>query len=146
MADCFKHHAARAQAHGANHVAVIFGSGEHDDARGKLVEIHFFQNSKTILIRHAQIQQQNVGLELGQHLDAIVAVGSFADDGDFVVAVEQFAQTFTEDGMIVSHQDTNLLFCSFGHISREEPQSSNVRHDQEWIPPSTHHQRCEFAP
>ena len=105
-----QHDAARAQAHRANHVAVIFRGGEHDHARGQLSKFTSSSTAKPIFVRHAQIEQQNVGLELSQHFDAFVPVGSLADDGDFVFAVEQFAQTFTEDGVVVGHQDTNL-FC-----------------------------------
>jgi len=69
----------------------------------------------------ARFTSISVGFKLSQHLNAVVAVRGLADNGDILVAVEQFAQTFTKDGVIVGHQDTNLLFCRLGHISREVP-------------------------
>ena len=84
----FEDYATSAQPHGAHHIPVVFGGSEHDDARGELVKIDFFKNGQAIFIGHAQIEQENIGLELGQHLDAVVAVRGFANDGDFLIAVE----------------------------------------------------------
>src|ERR1039457_4667749 len=56
----FKDYASRTQPHGANHIAVIFGGGEDDDASQEYIEIYFLKNSKTILLGHTKIEEQNV--------------------------------------------------------------------------------------
>src|SRR6201984_1602762 len=69
-----KHNAPRAQAHGTDHVAVNFGGSEHNHAGGQGLEVHFREYREAILLRHAQIEQQDIGLELVQHLYTLVAV------------------------------------------------------------------------
>src|ERR1035437_4537234 len=56
----FKDYASRTQPHGANHVTVIFGSGEDDDTSREHIEIYFLKNSKTVLLGHMKIEEQNV--------------------------------------------------------------------------------------
>ena len=118
---------ARAQAHGADDVAIVFGGGEHDDAGRQRIEIDFLEHGQAVFIRHAQIEQQNIGLEFAQHADAFVAVGSFADDGDIFFAVEKLAEAVTENNVVVGHQDANGLF-GFSHVSRGEPLPLIERH------------------
>src|SRR5579871_2769300 len=105
----FQHHAAGAQTHRADHVAVIFGSRDNNDARLQRVEIHFFEDGEAVLFRHAQIEQQNIGLQLREHLRALNAVRSFADNLHVVRAFEQFAQAIAEDSVIVRDQNSNRL-------------------------------------
>ena len=93
--------AAGAEAHGADHVAIVFGGGQDDDARGQRIEIDFFEDGQAVFIRHAEIEQKNIGLEFGEQLDALGAVLRFADDGDVFVAVEQFAQAVAKDRVVV---------------------------------------------
>ena len=114
VADCFSTTPRAPKPHGPHYVAVVFGGGQHDDARGHLVEIHFFEDRQAVFIRHAQIQQQNVRLQFRQHLDALGAVLRFADNGNFVVAIEEFAEAVAEDRVVIRHQYADLLF-SFGH-------------------------------
>ena len=71
---------------------------------GIVVEIHFFEDGQAVFIRHAQIQQQNFRLEFREKLDALGAVLRFADDGDFLVAIEEFAEAVAEDRVVVRHQ------------------------------------------
>jgi len=97
----FQDHAAGAKAHGANHVTIVFGGGQNDNARGQRIEIHFLEHGKAVFVRHAQIKEKNVGLKLGEKLDALDAVLCFADDGDVFVGVEEFPQTIAKDGVIV---------------------------------------------
>src|SRR5713226_2706568 len=94
-------HAASAEAHGANDIAIVFRGGQHNNARGQRIEIDFLEDGEAILIRHAEIEEKNIGFELGQKLNALRAVLGFADDGDFIVGIEEFAQAITENGVIV---------------------------------------------
>jgi len=93
-----QNHASRAQSHCPDNVPVVFGSGQHDNASGELIEINFLENGQAVLIRHAQVQQKDIGFELAQHLNAIIPIGGFAHNGDFIIAVEELAQTLAEDG------------------------------------------------
>ena len=111
----FEDNAARAKSHGANNVAIIFGGCEYYNTRRKSVEIHFFENSESIFVGHAQVEQQNVGLEFSEHLDALSAVLRFANDDNVFIGAEEFAQTIAENRVVIRKEDTNLLFC-FGHL------------------------------
>ena len=93
--------AASAEAHGADHVAIVFGGGENDDARGQRIEIHFLEDGEAVFIRHAEIEEKNVGLQLREELDALRAVLSFADDGDFVVGIEELAKAIAKDRVVI---------------------------------------------
>src|SRR6266571_291745 len=86
----FQDHAARAKAHGANHVTIVFRGGQNDDARGQRIELHFLEHGKAVFVRHAQIKEKNIGLKFGEKLDALDAVLCFADDGDVLVGIEEF--------------------------------------------------------
>jgi len=68
-----QHHAARAEAHGANNVAIVFRGGQRRRAWAG-IEIDFLENGQAIFIRHAQVEEKNIGLELGEELDAIRAI------------------------------------------------------------------------
>jgi len=105
-----EHDAASAEAHGADHIAIVFGGGKHDDAGGNRIEIHFFEHGEAVFFRHAQIEQQNIGLEFGEQLDALRAILRFADDGDVFVAVDKFAEAIAKDRVVVGHENSNLLF------------------------------------
>src|SRR5208282_5677588 len=110
-----KHDSAGAQTHRAHHVAVVFGGGEHDHARRRGFEVQFFQDAEAVFFGHAQIEEQNVRLELREHLGAFDAIRSLAHNLDFIRAVQQFAQTIPKDGVVVRDQDPNRLFC-FTHL------------------------------
>ena len=108
--------AAGAETHGANDVAIVFGGGEDDDAGGKRIEIDLFEDAEAVFFGHAKIEQKDIGLELGEHFDALGAVGGFADDGNVVGAFEKLAKAVTKDGMVVRHQDASRLF-RLGHFT-----------------------------
>jgi hypothetical protein len=92
---------ARAEAHGANNVAIVFRGGQDDDARGQCIEIDFLKNGQAVFIRHAQIEEKNVGLELGEELDALRAVLGFTDDGDVFVGIEKLPQAIAKDRVVI---------------------------------------------
>ena len=93
--------AACAKAHGADHVAIIFGSSENDNARGQGIEIDFLEDRQTIFVGHTKIEKKNVGLQLSHELDALGTILSFADDGDFLVGIEELAQAIAKDGVVI---------------------------------------------
>src|SRR5579864_3560508 len=97
----FQHDAASAEAHGADYVAIVFGGGENNDARGESVEIDFFEDGEAVFIGHAQIEQENFGLELGEELDALGAVLRFADNGNVLVGIEEFAKAIAKDRVVI---------------------------------------------
>jgi hypothetical protein len=96
-----QHHAACAETHGANNVAIVFRSGQNDDARGQRIEIDFLENGQAIFIRHAQVEEENVRLELGEELDALRAVLGFAYDGDIFVGIEKLPQAIAKDRVVI---------------------------------------------
>src|SRR4029077_2882527 len=115
--------------HSAHDVTVVLGGSEHDHAGGQRIEIDFLEYSEAIFIGHAEIQQQNIRLELRQHANTFVAVGSLTDNGDIVFAIQQLAQAVAENHVIVGHQNADRLF-GFSHVSRAEPLSSVELHGQ----------------
>jgi uncharacterized protein related to proFAR isomerase len=56
---------------------------------------------------------------LGEHFDALDAIGGFGDNLDVFGALEQLAQTIAKDGVVVRNQDSNGLFC-FRHFNLME--------------------------
>jgi hypothetical protein len=113
----FENHAAGAKAHGANNVAIVLGGSENDDASGERIEINFFEDGEAVFIGHAEIEQENFGLEFGEKFNALGAILGFADDGDIFVGIEEFAEAIAKDCVVVREKDANLLF-SFGHVNR----------------------------
>jgi hypothetical protein len=97
----FEDHAASAEAHGADDVAIVFGSGENDDACGQRIKIDFFEDGEAVFIGHAEIEQQDFRLELGEEFDALGAVLRFTDDSNVFVGIEKFAKTVAKDGVVI---------------------------------------------
>jgi len=96
-----QHYAACAKAHGANNVAIVFRGRQNDDARGQRIEIDFLENGQAVFIRHAQIEEKNIGLKLGEELDALRAVLGFPDDGDVFVGIEKLPQAIAKDRVVI---------------------------------------------
>src|SRR5258708_1053971 len=92
---------ARTQTHGANRVGMVFGGGQYDNARRQGIEIDFLEDSEAVFIGHAQIEQKNIGLELGEELDALGAVLGFADDSDVLVGIEKLPQAIAKDRVVI---------------------------------------------
>src|SRR5437870_3240878 len=109
-----QNHPACAQTHGADDIAVIFGGSQNNDLGGQRVKVDFLQHSQAILVRYAQVEQQNVRLELGDHLDAIGDVRGLADNGDIISGAKQLTQAITEDGVVVSDESADGLL-TWGH-------------------------------
>ena len=97
----FQDTTACAEAHGANHVAIIFRRGQNDDARGQRIEIDFLEHGQAILIRHTQVEEKNIGLELCEELDALRAVLGLADDGDIFIGIKKFPQAIAKDRVVI---------------------------------------------
>src|SRR6266849_2025259 len=138
-------HAARADAHGANHIAIGFGGGENPAARRQGIDIEFLEDGKAVLIGHAQVEEKNIGLELGEELDALRAILRFADDGYVLVGIEEFTEAIAKNRVVVRKKDANLLF-SLGHVSRAEPRWSDALHGPGWTPRSTRPPQYAYAP
>ena len=92
---------ASAEAHGANDVAIVFRGGQNDDPRGQRIKINFFEHREAVFVRHAQIEQKNIGFEFSEELDALRAVLGFADDGDIFVGIEQLPQAIAKDRVVI---------------------------------------------
>jgi hypothetical protein len=92
---------ASAEAHGADYVAIVFSGGENDDSRGQRVEIDFFEDGEAVFVGHAEIEQEDFRLELGEEFDALGAVLRFTDNSDVLVGIEEFAETVAKDGVVI---------------------------------------------
>ena len=123
----FQNDTARSEAHRANDVAIIFRGCEYYNTRGQCIEIHFFENGEAVLVGHTQVEQENVGLEFSEHLDALSAILRFANDDDIFIGAKQFAQSIAENRVVIRKENTNLLF-SFGHLPERnlDSQASTV--------------------
>ena len=97
----FEDYAAGAEAHGADYVAVVFGGGENDDARGQRIKIDFFEDGESVFVGHAEIEQEDFRLELGEEFNALGAILGFADDSNVFVGIEKFAKTIAKDGVVI---------------------------------------------
>ena len=93
--------APRAEAHGADNVTIVFGGRQDDDACGQRIEIDFFKDREAVFVGHAQIEQENFGLEFGKELDALRAILRFADDGNVLVGIEEFAEAIAKDRVVI---------------------------------------------
>ena len=122
----FEDYATSAEAHGADNIAIVFRSREHDDARGNRIEIDFFEDGETVFFRHAEVEQKNIGLQLGKQLDALGAILRFADDGDVLIAINEFAEAIAKDRVIVGHENSNLLFGLRHNLSNSLPKQTSA--------------------
>src|SRR5581483_2901710 len=67
---------------------LIVGGGEDDGH----VAANQFKNFETIELGHLDIEEEQVGLALGDSLDCLEAVGAFGDDLDFGMMREHLAE------------------------------------------------------
>ena len=61
---------------------------------------------------HLQIHQHDVGLQAAHGFARFVAVGRFADDDELLAVVEQRAQAFAHDAVIVDQQQADGRGCA----------------------------------
>ena len=92
-----------------------------------------------------KIQQKDVRLQLRKHFYAFGAVGSLADNLNFVGSLQQLAETITENGVVVRDQDANHLF-SFRHFNSVGFLPSDAPRARDLIPPSASRPRPVFFP
>jgi hypothetical protein len=123
----FQNNAARSEAHRTDDVAIIFSGCEYYNTRWKRIEIDFLKNGKAVFVGHAQVEQQYVGLEFSEHLDALSTVLCFANDDDIFIGAKEFTQAIAKNRVVIREEDTNLLF-SFGHLAQRnlDSQASTV--------------------
>jgi hypothetical protein len=96
-----ENHAASAEAHGADNVAIVFGSRQDDDARGQRIEIDFFEDGEAVFIGHAEIEQKDLRLEFGEKFNTLSAILGFTDDSNVFVGIEKFAEAIAKDCVVV---------------------------------------------
>jgi hypothetical protein len=96
-----ENHATSAEAHGADNVAIVFGSRQDDDAGGQRIEIDFFEDGEAVFIGHAEIEQKDFRLEFGEKFNTLSAILGFADDSNVFVGIEKFAEAIAKDCVVV---------------------------------------------
>ncbi len=58
-------------------------------------------------LRHRDVEEQDVGMELVDEREGFFAVGSLADNLKARLGLEQFSQAIPEDGMVVRDQNAD---------------------------------------
>ena len=71
---------------------------------------------KSVQIGHAEVEQQNVGIQLLHLVQHLAAVAGFAHDLEIVFEQQQFFQAVADDRMIVGDEDPNHRLSIFGGI------------------------------
>ncbi len=84
---------------GANGVVVVRGD---EDDRGSVADQ--FENFEAIELGHLNVEEDERGLALGDDLDGFEAVGALAEDFDFRMRGEEFAQNLAREVFVV-HDD-----------------------------------------
>src|SRR6266851_7733251 len=97
----FQHNTARAKAHGADNVTIVFRGSQNDDARWQRIKIDFLEHGQAVFIRHAQVEKKNIRLEFGEELDALRAVLGFSDDRDVLVGIKKLPKAIAKDRVVI---------------------------------------------
>ena len=69
-----------------------------------------FGGFDAVEIGHADVEDGDVGFELGGLSDGLAAVFGFADDGEFGLLLDEKAQAATDEGVVVGEQDSNFTW------------------------------------
>ena len=76
--------------------------------RGRLQPL---QGRKPVQSGHLQIQQQDIGFKLLQHVQHLPPIRCLGDHFEIFLQGQQFAETVPEDWMIVCHYNSDLGLC-----------------------------------
>ena len=71
--------------------------------------MQFGRGCNAVLLRHDEIHDDDVRLELERPRDGLLAVAGFADDFETVLSAEKRRQPHAHDGMVVGNQNPDLI-------------------------------------
>src|SRR5215475_1792438 len=78
-----------------------------EDEQRTLLSIEGLGNSQAVYPRHLHIQKDQVRRQFPRGGYGFGAVRAFADDDDFMIFLEQFAQAFAGERLVVNDQDSD---------------------------------------
>ena len=93
--------------HGAIDILIGFEAGQDDCARRRFHLLHCQERVNPVHSRHAQIQQQDVGIPFREHAQCFQAAGGGTDDFDSVVGVQHAGQPRLDNRVIIHNEDPN---------------------------------------
>ena len=85
-----EHDTRTAQLHGLYEFVLVFRSREDNDARSLVGLLQRLQRREAVQVRHAQIEQQNVGIEFLDFVQDLATVGCFADNLEVFLQAKEF--------------------------------------------------------
>ena len=109
---------------GAQREAVV-GGGE-DVVRLAACQLHHLE---AVQLRHLDVEEDQLGVELADRLDRLEAVGAFADDLDVGVVSQVFAQQRARQVFVVHDQHSHAaspMFYSFSVSAGSTRSTRNV--------------------
>ena len=86
---------------GADRVVIVGGD---EDGDGHLFDSNGFEDLETVHLRHLNIEEDEVGIELLNGVHGGFAVAALADDADVAIALEQAQQSRTREGFVIHDQ------------------------------------------
>ena len=112
----FQHDAATAQLHGLHELVLVLRGRQNDHARPLVGLLKRLQRRQAVQIGHAQIQQQNIGVQFPHALQHLAAVPGLSHDVEIILKKEQLLESIAHDGMIVGDEDANHRFLLFARL------------------------------
>src|SRR5258708_33790575 len=103
-------------------VRVAVESGQHQHARVGMPGPYFGGGPNTVLHRHPQIHEHEVGSVLVEGLYGLGAIDGFADHFEVGFRVDQGCEAHSHDEMVVGHEDSD--FNSVFHKTASEAAKS----------------------
>jgi hypothetical protein len=91
-----ENNAASAEAHGANDITIVFGSGET-----RAGSVSKLTSSRTARPSLSGMRRSAKGFRRAAGVSALRAVLGFADDSDVFVGIEEFAEAVAKDRVVV---------------------------------------------
>ncbi len=88
----------------------------HDDLGCGHLLGNGFTGGDAVNAGHVDVHQDDVGLKLLGHLDALFAADGRPDDLDVVFEVEKLAQIFPRLRYVIHDQDPDFFFSVLGHL------------------------------
>ena len=83
--------------------------GSHKDDRHFVADQ--FEDLEAVELRHMNVEEEQVGLELRNHLDGFKSIGALAHDFNFGMALQQFAQELAGKFFVLDDYGAGFVFC-----------------------------------
>ena len=101
--------------------ALVLVHGQKEDDQVRMRRLELLGGLNAVLVGHADVEQNHVGVKLLDEAQRLPSVGRLADDLDLRVGSEQGPQASSDDAVVVSDQDAD------GHTAPPQPPSFRPR-------------------